>query len=299
MGNLFRRVAGPSSIGVLAALALAQVPTGCAETDEPWYPDSVVDYGSDDGGGGADDAAVRDDAATADDGARDDGARDDGTTDTGTCPESPCRILPDCGCPGGEKCSLNFTELADGNVVRECHEAGSNTSSQLCEADTDCRSETVCSQLLTDYPETTTTAMCYDFCMDGGDCDPTNGSLCIPLASAAGAPGTCSHACNLITNSGCPSGSACKPLTLTASGDQLTDCGGDVGSGAHGAPCIDDADCRAGTVCMETDGDSVPDTCLRLCDNVDGACSGGLGTCYGWTTPFVINGVEYGVCFSG
>jgi len=295
------RFLGLVAIGIVTAFLASQSQSGCAESVEPWFPGDVApEYGRDDAGG-RDDAAGDDatgDDRGGDDGAHDDatatddGARDDGTTDTGTCPESPCRLRPSCGCADGEKCSLDFAELSAGNVVKLCREAGSNDASDTCTADTDCRAGTVCSQLV--GVGSTGTAMCYDFCNSQSDCSGA-GSLCVQLSTAP-TPGTCSHSCNPMTNSGCPSGTACKPFSLTSTGDSLTDCGADVGSGGHGAYCADDTGCRAGTICMDADGDTYGDTCLSICNNVGGMCSSTGTDCVGFTTPFIVGGTEYGVC---
>jgi cysteine-rich repeat protein len=225
----------------------------------------------------------RDDADTTP--PRDDG----GGTDTGSCPETPCRLRPSCGCPAGQKCSVNF-DLLPGSLEKLCATAGSGSSSSMCTSDDECMAGTVCSVLYS-ADGTGTTAMCGDYCNGPSDCTGA-GSVCVGMLTGGGYPGSCSHACDLVTNAGCPSGTACKPLEISSLGLSLTDCSSDVGTGSAGAACADDLGCRAGTFCADPGTGLV---CISFCKVATGVCPGGL-TCYPWDTPITFGGTEYGYC---
>ena len=238
--------------------------------------------------GGTDTTPPVDDGATE---ATDTAPRDDGwTPDTGTCPETPCRLRPQCGCGTGEKCTVDFELLPD-TVSKVCGTAGSSTSSQLCTEDGDCMAGTVCAGLFS-ADALSTEAMCYDFCTAASDCTGV-GSVCVQLGTPS-YPGYCSHACDIVTNAGCPAGTSCKPLELTATGTPLTDCTADAGSGAQGSYCIDDTGCRAGYFCADPSG--YGSECIGFCRVSSGTCSTGL-PCSSFTTPMVYGGVEYGYCY--
>jgi hypothetical protein len=162
----------------------------------------------------------------------------------------------------------------------------------MCTSDEECTAGTVCSVLFSDYA-TSTTAMCADYCNRDGDCSGA-GSICVGMLSGGGYPGSCTHACDLVTNSGCPSGTACKPLEITVGTTvtPLTDCGADVGTGSQGAACSDDTGCRAGTFCANT-GTSTE--CVSFCKVDVGTCPSML-TCYPFDTPMLFGSTEYGYC---
>ncbi|MBI5500914.1 MAG: hypothetical protein HY907_11780 [Deltaproteobacteria bacterium] len=326
------RVRGLAALAMSAALGVAGVwglSVGCAEAEGNIYRppvcsatggcgDRCVNYSigeeCDDGnrlphdgcdascrlesGSDAGDTPPRDDGGTdttppADDGGTDTTPpRDDGgTTDSGSCPESPCRLRPYCGCAAGEKCTVNF-DLLPGTVEKLCGPAGSATSSQTCTADSECMAGTVCAGLFSADPASVV-AMCFDYCTSASDCSG-GGSICLPLGSAA-LPGYCSHACDIMTNAGCPSGTSCRPLEIISTGEKLTDCTGGSGSGTQGAYCVDDTDCRPGFWCADTSG--LGDTeCIAFCRVSSGICSGGL-SCNPFDTPMTFGGVEYGYCY--
>jgi hypothetical protein len=136
--------------------------------------------------------------------------------------------------------------------------------------------------------------MCYEFCSLRTDCSGA-GSICVPLGTPS-VPGFCSRACDIVTNAGCPSGTSCKPLELTATGESLTDCTADSGSGTQGSYCSDDSGCRPGYFCADADGDTLSDTCIGFCRVSAGTCSGGL-LCNPFTTPMIIGSAEFGYCY--
>jgi cysteine-rich repeat protein len=221
--------------------------------------------------------------------------RDDGGgTDTGSCPESPCRLRPSCGCPAGQKCTVDFTLLPD-ELVKQCGPAGSGSSSAICTSDEECMAGTVCSGLYS--AAGLELAMCGDYCNGDSDCSGA-GSVCMPMLSSGAYPGSCTHACDLVTNAGCPSGTACKALVMTLGTTEkpMTDCGADVGSGTQGSSCSDDSGCRAGYFCVDADGDTVQDQCIGFCKVATSVCPGGL-TCNPWDDPIIFGTTEYGYCW--
>jgi cysteine-rich repeat protein len=235
--------------------------------------------------GGADDATVP----------PDDGdvyvPPDDSGTDTGSCPESPCRLMPQCGCPAGQKCTLDPASTST-TLVKQCAAAGTRNETQTCTAETDCTAGTGCFVLFSEST-TSTEAMCYRYCASASDCTGV-GSLCVPLLTTASYPGYCSHSCNIISNSGCPSGTKCMPLVLSATSQLLTDCSADAGYGSAGSYCTVEADCGIGTFCGAESG---VNECIAYCTNPPyGSCSGGY-TCNSFTEPFILGGTEYGYCY--
>jgi cysteine-rich repeat protein len=231
----------------------------------------------------------RDDADTTP--PRDDG----GGTDTGSCPESPCRLRPSCGCPAGQKCRVVFS-LLPATLEKECGTAGSGTAGDLCTGDEECTAGTVCSVLYSE-DAASTTAMCGDYCNGDSDCSGV-GSICYPMLSSGDYPGSCTHACDLVTNAGCPSGTGCKALVMTLGTTEkpMTDCGADVGSGSQGSYCTDDSGCRAGTFCADTDGDTVGNQCFTFCKVASPACPSSL-LCNSFDTPMYYGTTEYGYCY--
>lgn len=76
----------------------------------------------------------------------------------------------------------------------------------------------------------------------------------------------------------------------------FTDCSAPVGTGTQFSTCTDPEDCAAGYGCFGT----APSECLRWCTGIGlsgtaAGCATGL-TCYGFTTPIIVGGTQYGVC---
>lgn len=256
--------------------------TGDADADLPAEAEAEA---------GADADAVADDSTPP----RDDG----GGTDTGSCLETPCGLRPNCGCPAGQKCTANEDRLALLLLTRECGPAGSRTSSQMCTTDGECAAGTICLPLFT--LAGATDRMCADFCNVEGDC-PDPGSICVSLTELVTGTGTCSHSCSPITNTGCPSGTACQVMTLNSTHQNLTDCTADVGSAPPHSVCSSGTECRLGTFCADTNGDGLGEECIQWCLYPGGACAGG-DTCRQFTDasltplPLIIDGTEYGFCY--
>ena len=98
--------------------------------------------------------------------------------------------------------------------------------------------------------------------------------------------------CNPVRQTGCTGGLACTIFT-SGPGSYTAECAGPVGFGTQYDFCFDEADCAAGHACLDPDG--FGNACLHWCNVATGeGCSG--FTCYGFTDPVVIGGVQYGVC---
>jgi len=75
----------------------------------------------------------------------------------------------------------------------------------------------------------------------------------------------------------------------------LTDCSVPVGTGSQNASCADDTDCQKGYACIDATNTGAKQ-CLHWCRRPAGnKCSFGT-SCYGFSTPLVWSGTEYGVC---
>lgn len=206
-----------------------------------------------------------------------------------SCAESPCRLLsPQCGCPTGQACYPTGT-------TRACAAAGSGTAGAACTNNSSCSATNMCLNVSTG---TTAVNVCTHMCTTDGEC---GGGLCIlQLDDGTGAPVTgfslCTHTCNAITQTGCPTGSECEIFQeSTGAMRAFTDCTAPVGTGGNGASCVDDTGCRAGYLCIDPTGGTSP-TCHKWCGYPSSTgCPGGQ-TCYEFTTPIVINSIDYGVC---
>ncbi len=277
-----------AGVACVAVFLATQAPAGCAETDDPvWRPDV-----SRDDGGTPDDAAPPDDGGPSDDGTTPDDAivRDDGTLpDTPTCPETPCRLAPQCGCPAGEKCSVDPSST-ETNLVKACVPAGARDTSQTCTLDTECMVGTDCF-FLPSESGAGTTRMCYRYCAGPSDC-PEAGSYCLQLFETRLYPGACTHACDPISNIGCPSSAKCAIYQHSVTEVIFTDCSSDRGAGGPGSLCFEQSDCGIGTFCATSISE-----CIQRCRNPPtGSCSLGR-SCNRSDPPIVIGGVEYGYCY--
>jgi hypothetical protein len=186
--------------------------------------------------------------------------------DTGTCTESPCGLKPNCGCPSGQKCTLDSTG------GRACVPAGTGTTGMLCTSESDCAAGYICLASNADG----TTSACYAYCDTDTDC-AGDGSICIQLyLGTTPVDGwVCTYDCNLSTGSGCPTGHRCDVFGLDENGDTVaetyfTDCLGGYGTGTQGSTCYSDAECTVGYFCY-TDAYE----CLGYCYVGSTSCTGG------------------------
>ena len=232
-----------------------------------------------------DETAMPDETTMPEDTAR---PEDTWVPDTSSCPESPCRLWPQCGCPPGQKCTIDpsSTEMT---LIKTCATAGSGSTASTCTADDECMAGTACLGLFTEAA-TPTMGMCYQFCAAQSDCTGA-GSYCLPLTTTASFPGACSHACNPATGSGCPAGAKCN-LYVTPTDDFFTECTSDVGSSRAGGYCARESDCATGTFCGAPDVSQ----CIAYCNNPGGICPDGT-MCNSFDPPAWIGTTEWGFCY--
>jgi hypothetical protein len=137
-------------------------------------------------------------------------------------------------------------------------------------------------------------ACTIDTC-SGGACSYTpNDGLC-GSGQRCTATGCMSSttSCNPVRQTGCTGGLACTIFT-TGPGMYTTECAGPVGFGEQYDFCFDETDCAAGHACLDPDG--FGDACLHWCNVATGEGCSPLYSCYGFTDPVIVGGVQYGVC---
>ncbi len=213
---------------------------------------------------------------------------DTSSSSTGSpCAEMPCKLVaPQCGCPAGEKCTVN------GGGDRICAPEGAAVTGDNCGVGNDCVAGSLC---LT----TSTMAMCRAFC-DADDQCAAPGGLCV-LQVADGNGGVwpakyCSENCDPVSGAGCaPANAKCEVAREASPGDRLfTLCVG-VGASVQGASCMATADCAAGFGCFTLSDNSTK--CLQWCKPNNNPSCGANTTCSPFPAPgIVIGAVEYGVC---
>ena len=206
-----------------------------------------------------------------------------------SCAESPCRLLsPQCGCAAGQACYPAGT-------ARVCAPAGSGNAGAACTTNSNCTATNMCLNVSTG---TTAVNVCTHMCTTDGECA---GGLCIlQLNDGTGmaVPGfsLCTHTCNAVTQTGCPTGSECDLFQERMGAMRpFTDCTAPIGTGGNGATCTGDGDCRAGFLCIAPMAGS-PTTCHRWCAYPSSTVCPAGQTCYQFTTPIVVNTIDYGVC---
>lgn len=208
------------------------------------------------------------------------------------CLEDPCGLLPNCGCPSGQKCYVNMDSSP---FVRECTTAGSGDSSTICTTEASCGPATQCLPLFTEA--SSGESMCYDYCNSETEC-PTDKSACFSMYVGETYPKVCSHACDPLTGSGCPSGTKCGLFGLTSPPINFTDCQADAGSVSAGGYCTAETDCGPGTFCATS-----LTTCLAICQYPTGPECSGFETCTqfvdstsGLPVTILLDGISYGYC---
>lgn len=203
----------------------------------------------------------------------------DGGADVGPdapiCPSNPCRLIaPQCGCDTGFACYGSTPANAT------CLLAGTLGDGATCMNPSDCAAGLVCNATNLGPRQ------CGRYCDRDDVCRNVGvGSFCRPLASDP-TLGACTTSCDVINQTGCPSGSACdigSPPNPAVSG---TLCRG-VGMGGQGQSCGALTDCQVGFTCTGR--------CERICNTARPMCPAGT-TCTELTPSVTIGIVHIGSC---
>jgi hypothetical protein len=213
--------------------------------------------------------------------------------DANGCTMQPCDILPQCGCNTGYACDIDTLDNM-GTGCREVtgmgHESTACTSLEQCDKGWGC------------IENVGGGAACREYCTTNTDCGPPRGQCVIDLG-VSGAPPVCSSNCDPLaaTNALCPSGTKCLLLNTVYQSVTypIVDCGA-AGTGMNGANCkqnnmANEALCAGPFTCVTFNNGNTY-TCQRICNknNPGGTCGG--QTCLSFSPPFVVAGIEYGVC---
>jgi hypothetical protein len=200
-----------------------------------------------------------------------------------------CEYLPgkQCGCKVNEKCGV----INETTGESACGATGNLAAGQKCGNDTACAPNTWCDHF---------TGTCERICEDASDC--VAGAKCVTAPKATGGliPGLkiCTSNCEPVTASPCGPGVTCA---FDSSADvQGFDCFVS-GLKKEAAACTASRDCDKGLLCL--DG-ATADTCERWCTPIDttfpttmnNCTTAGKTKCIAFGTPFIRNGVEFGVC---
>jgi hypothetical protein len=214
----------------------------------------------------------------------------DAAIDGNGCATQPCDLATQCGCATSQACDLD-PQNPNTTTCRAVTMQGMETST--CPADTDCAQGYVC------VGDGTNDA-CEKYCQSNSECASPRGQCAIQLVDNTGTPiagaVTCSSNCDpaLVANpSTCPTGWSCDVFTAPFMGSDvdIADCR-KAGTAGQGAACSATVACAAGYSCVNT-GTTV---CARICKPPSNTGCAGATTCTSFATPFVIGGVEYGVC---
>lgn len=212
-----------------------------------------------------------------------------GDTDSGTAcakapPSNKCGVAPQCGCAPTETCDVRDNA---GNV--DCISAGTAGPGKACTTTAGCALGSTC-----------ISGACKPYCpagvsVDGGKCGLTGTSTCIQIAPSGKAIpnlSVCRIACDLVNPTSCdvlnaPAGVVGCDLDNNNQPDCFT------AAATNPASCAT-MPCAPANVCvtLANDGGSVCKHWCKVGDNTP--C--GAGTCNGFATKLLVNGVEYGAC---
>ncbi len=213
--------------------------------------------------------------------------------DSNNCVAQPCDILTACGCPAGETCDIDFSDVM-GTACRPITSPAA-AEGDACGAAKSCDAGGVCLG---------TPGLCRTYCDANTDCGSPRGQCLITITDGtnpiAGIPKVCTSNCDPtnVALGGCPAAQKCSLFVLDVGGvnTNLVDCDTIVTAGAPGASCTtngagDDSKCAKDVLCV-TQGTT--NTCRKAC--VVGGNQCGAGTCQAFGTPFVVGGINYGFC---
>jgi hypothetical protein len=214
------------------------------------------------------------------------GDPDSGTGCSKAPPSNKCGVAPQCGCAPTETC-----DVLDNNGNVDCIAAGTAGPGKACTTTAGCALGSTCAG-----------GACKPYCPagtstdgGGGKCNLTGTSTCVqaivnnkPIPNLA----LCRIACDLVNPTSCdvanaPAGVVGCDLDNTNQPDCFT-------ASATNPPSCAAANCAPANVCvtLANDGGSVCKHWCKVGDNTP--C--GAGTCSGFATKLLVNGVEYGAC---
>jgi hypothetical protein len=192
-----------------------------------------------------------------------------------------CTFVPQAGCAADEACDFGDPDTGP-------HECRPITTAGT--ADSTCRRVTDCAAGFTCVEEAGNRTSCDRLCEIDTDCGV--GARCVnELVGTGGVTlpeKICSNSCNILAQSGCPTGFGCVGIEDGA--NDFTDCAvmGDV---PDGALCDDSADCLGGSLCVSSGGIG---RCHEFCNRGADDCT--FGTCSAFAVPLQIGGVNFGFC---
>lgn len=202
-----------------------------------------------------------------------------------SCSESPCKLVaPQCGCGGGEKCTL------DGTGARACDADGTAPPGAACSAGNDCAAGAICLG-------GASAGYCGEFCAADADC---GANICaVQLGDGAGGvlPDVtlCSSSCDPGSAVGCPAGLGCVLGQESAGQQRFFFMCFEAGSVGEGGVCASAADCQVGFGCYNNGTNNV---CFRNCNVATQNCPG--QTCFALNDqnmlPVVVGSYQVGVC---
>jgi len=194
--------------------------------------------------------------------------------DAFVCP-SPCGVVPQCGCSGGQVCTLGLSPMEDA-----CGAPGTGREGEACSGTAACGAGLACSATsLSPEPR----FICRRVCRADVHEDCTGEALCINPLGGREDLDLCTLGCSPVAPFNCPADSMCVVFNL--GGATVTECVGPVGTGTVGSACTEPTDCAPGYACA---GDTP--ACRPYC-NADMRCT--TGTCSDIGT---IGSVVWGAC---
>ena len=213
---------------------------------------------------------------------------DAGSTCAKAPPSNKCGVAPQCGCAPTETCDVN--DFTTGAV--NCIAAGTAAPGKACTTTAGCALGSTC-----------ISGACKPYCpagvgTDGGDagaCRITGTSTCVQVVNGnTPIPNlkVCRVACDLTNAASCdlpnaPAGLVGCDLDNTNQPDCFT-------AGTSTTTCAGATRCAPAYVCVNlaNDGGS---SCKKWCKVGDNTPCG-AGTCNGFASKLLVNGVEYGAC---
>ena len=199
-------------------------------------------------------------------------------------PMTGCTIVPQGGCPAGQKCTTHDSSTSI------CDPAGPSARGQACTVATgidSCAAGSVC------IDEGGGRSQCRAFCKSDGDCKDIRSYCSFTLGT--GTYKLCTQPCNAIyPGAGCAAGLGCFALNLDLFLlQERTDCGA-PGPRSEGQACASARDCQGGMGCIGPAGAGL---CRRICRRGDSAVCAAGTTC--GDIPGFIPWPNYGACCPG